>query len=492
MRLQLPRLRLLHLLADLLDVGRAHHLGEQRAFLQRLPQLLADRGVDDLVEPRPDLRLVAVADRFDQEVAERGVLEDLVAEHVEDATAECLRLLGQLAQQALEDLTLARLGRDEVPHVADLGLADAVDSPEPLLDPVRIPRQVVVDHQVRALEVDALPGGVGRDEHADVGILAERLLRFAAHLTPHAAVDLDDRLASSQQRADAVGQVVERVAMLGEDDQLPALAGLVEHLGLWCLAAAPQAASTSRRCLLVARARRGPQGREACRSRPRARRSSSRRMPDRRPPPRGLRARHRAVSSMSSASGASRPLVRSIVLVPAAPAEPFLVQTRLEPLAAAAERLIDRLGRGGKPPLQDGEREPDDVSATAFALGLQPVGAVHLLAHVLGDLRVEQRFLGRERVVDGVGAALGEERLALERQQLLLDHPAHQPLRVERLRALARLALEAVWVDQRHEQLEVLRLAAVRGRRHQQQVARDPARAARRAGSAGSSCTSEP
>ena len=60
--------------------------------------------------------------------------------------------------------------------MADLGLADAVDAAEPLLEPVRVPRQVVVDHQVGALEVHALAGGVGGDQHAHVGVGAEELL----------------------------------------------------------------------------------------------------------------------------------------------------------------------------------------------------------------------------------------------------------------------------------------------------------------------------
>ncbi len=98
------------------------------------------------------------------------------------------------------------------------------------------------------------------------------------------------------------------------------------------------------------------------------------------------------MSSMSSARAleAAREVDR---LVAATPAEPLLVQARLEPLPAAPERLVDRLGRGCEPPLQDGEREADDVAAAALALGLQPVGAVHLLADVLGDLRVEERLL---------------------------------------------------------------------------------------------------
>ena len=36
-----------------------------------------------------------------------------------------------------------------------------------------------------------------------------------------------------------------------------------------------------------------------------------------------------------------------------------LAQPALQPLAAAAQRLVDRLGRGGEAPLQDGQREAD-------------------------------------------------------------------------------------------------------------------------------------
>ena len=41
---------------------------------------------------------------------------------------------------------------------------------------------------------------------------------------------------------------------------------------------------------------------------------------------------------------------------------------------------------------------------------------------------------------------------------------------VRRVHAVADLALEPVGVEQRHEQLEVLLLAGVRRRRHQQEV----------------------
>ena len=53
------------------------------AFGDELVQALADGRVDDLVEPGADLGVVAVADRLEEEVAQRVALERL-AEHVED------------------------------------------------------------------------------------------------------------------------------------------------------------------------------------------------------------------------------------------------------------------------------------------------------------------------------------------------------------------------------------------------------------------------
>ena len=45
--------------------------------------------------------------------------------------------------------------------MADFGLSDAVNTAEALLQPVRIPGQIVVDHQMRTLKVDPLTGGIG-------------------------------------------------------------------------------------------------------------------------------------------------------------------------------------------------------------------------------------------------------------------------------------------------------------------------------------------
>ena len=105
-------------------------------------------------------------------------LELELAEHVEDLAAEGLAGLLQLLQQRAVDVALAGLLGHQVPQVADLGLADAVDAAEALLEAVGVPGQVVVDHQVGALEVDALAGGVGGQQHLHLGVVLEGLLRL--------------------------------------------------------------------------------------------------------------------------------------------------------------------------------------------------------------------------------------------------------------------------------------------------------------------------
>ena len=146
--------------------ARAHHVARQGALGEHLVHVAAHRRLDLLEEPLAHLGLVAVADRLEQQAAQRRVLEDaLVGEHVEDLVAERLALLLELVEQALEHLALAGLVGHQVPEVADLGLPDAVDAPEALLDAVRVPGQVVVHHEVGALQVDALPRRVGGDQH---------------------------------------------------------------------------------------------------------------------------------------------------------------------------------------------------------------------------------------------------------------------------------------------------------------------------------------
>ena len=109
-------------------------------------------------------------------------------------------------------------------------LAVAVDAADPLLQPDGVPGDVVVDHQPAELQVDAFAGRLGGDEH--LGRLAELALgvdarsRRVAVADLHAAVDLGDgqaplaELAERAAVAAVAGEVVERVLVLGEDEQL--------------------------------------------------------------------------------------------------------------------------------------------------------------------------------------------------------------------------------------------------------------------------------
>ena len=88
----------------------------------------------------------------------------------------------------------------------------------------------------------------------------------------------------------------------------------------------------------------------------------------------------------------------------------------------------------------------------------------------MGDVLVEVLLQRGQLVGHGLGDALGEELLALEGEQVLLDHAAHDTADVD---GLLLLSLESVAVEQSEEELEVLFLARVRRRGHQQQVAGD-------------------
>jgi hypothetical protein len=153
-------------------------------LLVGLERLGVDRG--DLALARRDP--LGRDQRFSQQPLEvqAAVCEDL-ADHVIDATAEVGAHRLELFEQAPEQLPFNRVRRAEVEHDASVLLADAVDAAHPLLEPNRVPRQVVVHHQVAELEVDALAGCFGGD--ADLALLMEQLLDALALDWRQAAVD---------------------------------------------------------------------------------------------------------------------------------------------------------------------------------------------------------------------------------------------------------------------------------------------------------------
>ncbi len=85
---------------------------------------------------------------------------------------------------------------------------------------------------MRPLQVDAFASCICRYQHQRLRIVQKLLLRVAPILASYAAMDVDHGLGTSQQCADALGQVVQRVTVLSEDHQLAPRAGGLEHLGV--------------------------------------------------------------------------------------------------------------------------------------------------------------------------------------------------------------------------------------------------------------------
>ena len=207
-----------HLLAYLFQFGGRHHLPRQRPLLHQFFNPVPDFGVDHHLDLRLDLRLGAVAYRLQQGFLE-GLVDLRVAQHVIHLVAQSLPLILQLLQKPFEHLAFPGGKGHQIPQMAHFGLADAVDAPEALLDPVRVPRQVVVDHQVGPLQVHPFPGGVGGHQHPRPRVVAEAVLDAAAILPFHPAVDVFHRLRPAQPGLNFRGQVMEGVFMFGEHDQ---------------------------------------------------------------------------------------------------------------------------------------------------------------------------------------------------------------------------------------------------------------------------------
>ena len=112
-------------------------------------------------------------------------------------------------------------------------LAVAMDAAHPLLQPRRIPGDVVVHHQPAELQVDPLAGGVGRHQVAGAAFRdgAAKELDLPVAL-PIGQAAVNERNATGEAEAfQPAHQELRGVAMLGEDDQLLVPeARIAEHL----------------------------------------------------------------------------------------------------------------------------------------------------------------------------------------------------------------------------------------------------------------------
>src|SRR5436189_4445250 len=106
-----------------------------------------------LVIDAPELRLEVETDSRDEG------LWKIVRRHMQDSVravehlAEQIELLAQNFERETLGLILAR---QKAHHGHSSTLAVAMDAPNALLNPLRIPRQIVVDQRVAKLQVQAL------------------------------------------------------------------------------------------------------------------------------------------------------------------------------------------------------------------------------------------------------------------------------------------------------------------------------------------------
>ena len=115
--------------------------------------------------------------------------------------------------------------------MTDFGLSDSVNASESLLKPVGIPGDVVVDHEVSAMEVDTFSGSVSSYEDFHGIVTVEHSLSFSAFISGHASVNADCSVIA-QECAYFREEVVQCIPMFGEDDELFPFSVRGEHFGV--------------------------------------------------------------------------------------------------------------------------------------------------------------------------------------------------------------------------------------------------------------------
>ena len=205
---------------DLISPGLIGDIQAEQLGLLRFQFLflanLADAVVRELLEPPRAL--------LGRQGEALGDVVQFLRDRAEDLFAAADRVLEHAdpPEAALVDVGIDGARRDEVDDRHGLALlAVAVDAADALLDPHRVPRQVVVDEEVAELEVEALAADFGRQQHVDrVGIFLgqrEAAAQIGPLLVRHIAVDQPD----PQTRALPCGvEVAQRVAEGAEDKRL--------------------------------------------------------------------------------------------------------------------------------------------------------------------------------------------------------------------------------------------------------------------------------
>ena len=474
--MQLARLGFFHFLLDRVEFLQPHVLLDQGVSPQDLLQPL---GIQDAFDFSLHFglyfRVFSAADGFHQKVLQGHVVEG-VAQDIEYLAAQGLLFHFDLVEELLKHCPFAGFVGHQVPQMADFGLADSMDSAEPLLQPVGVPGKVVVDHEVCVLQVHPFARSVCGDEHDDFGVVSELLLDFAPLVAVDASVNDAQRVGFSQHAADSARQVVQGVLVFGKYDEFATGLGGGEHFGP-VLKEAGQFLP-----LFIVSGLHDHQGLafDVLQARDF-----------------GLQLGHglRGGRLVHHLLGEQLVLFRAEFLVefveifrqferlghgvlpegfghavlfhgPALRQKPGFLQTGFQTLAPALQGLEYGLRAGRQTPLQLGQRETDRV----FLLAVQLVGAVHLFSNVAGHLLVQGGFHGRQPIVGSVRSSFRKKPGPVELQQVFFYHAPHQIRNVHLVRALTEFSAETVAVQKRQPDLKVLLLAVVGRGGHEQKM----------------------
>ena len=174
MGLELMSLHTFHFFTDSHHAMDIHGVLRQSPFSQQIPECFCvQRTVDNLIQLGAGFRKISVSYCFNQQITEAPVIEGHLTENVEHFAAESVAFLFKLLEQTLIYSTFARFLGNQVPQMADFRLSDTMNTPEALLQTVRIPGQIVVDHQVRTLQVDTFTGSIRGNQNPNVLVLLE-------------------------------------------------------------------------------------------------------------------------------------------------------------------------------------------------------------------------------------------------------------------------------------------------------------------------------
>ena len=218
--LEAPGIGPLHIFPDLSNFPGIHGIVGQGALFKQVPDLLP---VQDLVHDRiqvgHDLGLFAVADGLDQQIPQGLALELQFSQDIKYLSAKGVPGLFQFIQKSAVDIAFPGLLGHDIPQVTHFGLADAVDSAEALFKAVGIPGQVIVDHQMGALEVDAFSCRIRGQQNLDLRVVPEGFLDLEALFPANAPMNGDHRRFPAQKGGDSGVKVIQGIFMFSENNQ---------------------------------------------------------------------------------------------------------------------------------------------------------------------------------------------------------------------------------------------------------------------------------